>query len=65
VRSAHASRQLPLAIGVVEVPEELLRQAYERCRLNLSFEEAIQDPMYHKCLKNVVISGQLKRGKRR
>lgn len=35
-------QQLALPIGQVEPPEHLLRAAWERCRLQQSFEEAMQ-----------------------
>jgi hypothetical protein len=65
VRSAQARHQLSLGIEVTQVPEELLKAAYDRCRLPIPYEKAIEDPMYRKCLNNVAISGQLKRRNRR
>lgn len=57
-------RQLSLSLGLTEIPETQLRAAFERCRLNLSFEDAMQQPMYQKCIRNVVISTALKGGRR-
>lgn len=56
--------QLALPLGVTEIPESALRAAFERCRLGLSFEEAMQQPMFQICIKNVVIAKAIKRRRR-
>lgn len=57
--------QLALPLGVTEVPESALRAAFERCRIGLSFEEAIKQPMYQLCLRNVVIAQTIKKRRRK
>lgn len=41
-----------------------MRAAFDRCRLALSFEEAMQQRMYQICIKNVVIAKAIKRRRR-
>lgn len=53
-------RQCALDLGVTEIPERLLRAAFERTpiRWRLSFEDAMQVPMWRICIRNLAISMQ-------
>jgi hypothetical protein len=58
-------RQGSLALGVTEVPEQLLRAAFERVpiRLQMSFEQAMEERMWRLCIRNLAISTAMKGGR--
>ena len=58
-------QQLALPLGQVEVPEHLLRAAWERSRLKQSFEEAMQLAHLRISLKHVAIVMAGRSGKKR
>lgn len=49
-------QQLALPLGQVNIPENLLRTAWERCRLQQSFEEAMQLAHLRISLSHVAMS---------
>ena len=49
------SHQLALPIGTIEPPETLLRKAHQECRLQQSFEEAMQLPHFRTALKRMAM----------
>jgi hypothetical protein len=63
MRRGCSRRQRPLPLGVTEVPEQLLRAAYDRVatRLKLSYEEAMEDGMWRMCIRNIAITTAMKR----
>lgn len=50
-----SSHQLALPIGTIEPPENLLRKAHQECRLQQSFEEAMQLPHFRTALKRMAM----------
>lgn len=56
--------QRALDLGVVEVPVELMREAYERCRLNQSFERSLDVPGLRIGLRNVALGLKRKQARR-
>jgi hypothetical protein len=58
-------QQLVLPLGQVDLPEKLLRAAWERSRLSQSFEEAMQLTHLRIGLKYVALVIAKQRGKRR
>lgn len=50
------SGQAALGLECTEPPLALMREAYERCRLRVSFERALDTPHLHTCLRNVALS---------
>lgn len=60
-------QQLSLPIGQVDVPEHLMRAAWEqeRNRLQKGFEEAMQIPHFRICLKHLALLKVNKGGKKR
>jgi hypothetical protein len=54
--------QLALPIGKVEVPEHLLRAAYERSRLQIGFDQAMALTHFRICFKRLALA-RLKRKK--
>lgn len=65
MRRGTSRRQCSLPLGVTEVPERLLRAAYERVpiRLTLSFEQAMEERMWRLCIRNIAITTAMKGGK--
>lgn len=49
-------QQLALPLGHVEIPENLLRTAWERSQLKIDFEEAMQLYHFRTALKHVAIA---------
>lgn len=62
MRRGCSRRQGSLALGVTEIPEQLLRAAYERVpiRLTLSFEQAMEERMWRTCIRNIAITTAMK-----
>lgn len=58
-------QQLALPLGQVEIPESLLRAAWERCRLQQSFEEAMGIYHFRISLSHVALSIARKGSKRK
>jgi hypothetical protein len=50
------SHQLALPIGKVEVPEHLLRAAYERSRLQIGFDQAMALTHFRIGLKRLALT---------
>lgn len=50
------NRQLALQLGQVDPPEHLLRTAWERSRLKISFEEAMAVYHFRISLKHVAMA---------
>lgn len=48
-------QQLALPVGEFEPPEQLLREAHQRCRIQQSFEDAMQLNSFRIALKRVAI----------
>jgi|GEM_PF-2586368 len=62
MRRGCSRRQRSLALGVTDIPERLLRAAHERVatRLHISFEQAMEDPMWRMCIRNIAITTAMK-----
>ncbi|SCX40554.1 hypothetical protein SAMN05720354_103129 [Nitrosospira sp. Nsp1] len=58
-------QQLALPLGITEVPEQLLRAAYARCELAMSFDEAMQKEVLRICFRAMARRAyEPKRGKK-
>jgi hypothetical protein len=62
MRRGCSRRQCALPLEVTDVPERLLRAAYERVahRLKLSYEQAMEDRMWSMCIRNIAITSAMK-----
>lgn len=47
--------QRALDLQMTDVPMDLMREAYERCRLRLSFERSLDVPPLRIALRNVAL----------
>lgn len=56
MRRSRSRHQKRLPLEIVEIPEGVMRAAYQRCRLAVSFEAAMQDRGLKVCLRNVAVS---------
>lgn len=64
MRKGSSARQMRLALVATEIPEEALLNAYQRCRLSISFADAMKDPMFKKCITNCVMANMVKGARR-
>lgn len=48
-------QQFSLALGEVELPEDLMRAAWQRSRLKLSFDEAMRVTHFRICLRRLAM----------
>lgn len=46
-----AAHQLDLPLGIGELPEPLLRAAYARCELEMSFDKAMEKEVLRICFR--------------
>jgi hypothetical protein len=51
----HKQQQFSLALGEVEPPEDLMRAAWQRSRLKLSFDEAMRVTHFRICLRHLAM----------